>query len=87
MGGEFREEFFDGLIVSCLSQVVACDSQDGGSHVRGEIGLGIGDLSEQSACIVGSCDVLAKQRCHIGFGAISDHLDGIDEMFLFGADG
>ena len=84
-GVEFSQEFFDGLIVSRLSQVVESDCQGAGSHVRGKVGLGIEDLSEQSAGIVGSSDMFAKELCHAGFGAISDHLDGIDEMLSFRA--
>ena len=79
------KQLFDGVIVSRLGEMVEADGQGVGGQVRGKIGLGIEDLTQQRAGIVGAGDMLAKQRCHAGFGAIGDHLDGIDEVLALGA--
>jgi hypothetical protein len=64
---------------------VEADGQGVGGQVRGKISLDFEDLEQQGAGIVGAGEMLAKKRGHDGFGTISDHLDGIDEMLSFGA--
>ena len=49
-----------------------------GGQAGREIGLGLEDLAQPAACVVSSGEMLAKQRGHADFGAISDHLDRID---------
>src|SRR5215472_1048361 len=61
------------------------DSQDVGGQVRDEIRLGIENLAQQGASIVGASDMLAEQQGQAGLGAIGDHFDGVDEMLTFGA--
>ena len=76
---------FDALIVSRLGEMVERDGQGVAGQVRGEISLGIENLAQQGAGIVRAGDMLAQQRSQAGFGAIGDHLDGIDEMLPLGA--
>ena len=54
-------------------------------EVGNQIGIGVIDLPQQSASIVGARHFFAKYRHHAGFRAIADHLDRVDEVFSLGA--
>ena len=54
-------------------------------EVGNQIGIGVIDLPQQSASIVGARHFFAEDRYHAGFRAIADHLDGVDEVLSLGA--
>jgi hypothetical protein len=54
-------------------------------QVRQKISFGFEDLPDQSACVVGTRQVIAEQGNQAGLGAISNHFDGVDEVRALGA--
>ena len=77
---------FDSLIVSCLREMVESDGECVGGQVGCEIRLGLEDLAQQSARIVSTArQMLTQQRGQAGLGAISNHLERIDEVLPLGA--
>jgi hypothetical protein len=82
---ERRAEFFEGLVVSRLREVVNSNGQGFCIQVRQKISFGVEDLPGQSARIVGTRQVFPEQRNQTGLGSIGNHFDGIDEVLALGA--
>src|SRR5260370_18849825 len=62
-----------------LREVMEADGQRLGVEVSNEIPLRIVDLSEQSAGVVGTRQLLASRCGHAGFRAIGNHLNSVEE--------
>jgi hypothetical protein len=78
-------EMAENLIVSRLGEMVQFHGQCSGVEVGNQISIGVIDLPQQSASIVGARHFFSEDGHHAGFRAIADHLDRVDEALSFRA--
>src|ERR1017187_4062003 len=84
-GGEFLTQVTNRGVVGRLRQMMQTDRQRLGSEIGNQIDLGVVDLPQKSARIVGAFQLFADGGSHAGFRAIRDHFDGVEEVLSLGA--